>query len=75
MEKELATGQLGTVGGYGLALHGAQIAFTLQAGIPVGSAEVVVKIEMEEVLKLIAEKIPGQIDDAVFALIISSLKA
>lgn len=75
MEKDIVAGQLGTVGGYDLALHGAQIAFTMKAGVAYGGVEVVAKVELEEILKLVATKIPGEIDDAFIALIVSALKA
>lgn len=75
MEKDLVEGQIGTVGGYELDLHGSQLAFTIKAAVPMGGVDVVAKIEIEEVLKLISAKIPGQIDEAVFALIIGALKA
>lgn len=75
MEKDIVGGDLGTVGKYDVALHGAQVAVTIDVGVPYGSVGVVAKVELEAILKLVAEKIPGQIDDAFIALVISALKA
>lgn len=75
MDKDLATGQLGTVGAYDLALHGTQLAMTMKAGVPVGGVDVTARIEMGEILALLKAKIPGTVDDAIIDIIIAALKA
>lgn len=66
---DIAQGNLGTVGKYEIDLEGGFVVAKVGAGVAVGSAEMVVKISLIEILELAKKKIPGTIDDVVIDLI------
>lgn len=73
MEKDIVTGQIGQAGSYDLAIHGSALQFEVKAGVAVGSLSLVASLELDKVLDVIAAKIPGAVDDAIFALIKAAL--
>lgn len=75
MEGTLAEGQLGSVGKWDVKFEQGKLVVEAVASVPVGEAGVVVKVGADQVLDALAAAIPGKVDDAVFGLIKSALKA
>jgi hypothetical protein len=73
MDKEIVEGNLGTVGKYDVEFKGGCLVVELNAGAGPVSGGVVIKVDAGKVLDAIAAAIPGQIDDAVIAMIKGAL--
>lgn len=75
MEKDLVDGTLGGFGSYDLEFKGGKLSFKLGVAKSGASASLLVEVEADAVLDLIAAKVPGQIDDALLGLLKAALKA
>lgn len=74
MDKDLISGNLGTVGSYDVAFKGGNLIVSLTAAIPPGeSGSVTLSVDSNKVLDALAAAIPGKIDDAVIAIIKAAL--
>jgi len=74
MEKDIAQGNIGTVGQYEMDLKGRKIVAQAKVGVPMGSAGMVFELDLIEVLKTAKAKIPGLFDDAVIDVAISVIE-
>ncbi len=72
-DKELVGGALGSVGKYDVAFKEGSLVIEVDANVAVGSAGLVVKVGAKSVLDAISKAIPGQIDDAIIALLEKAL--
>jgi len=68
MESEVVNEQLGKVGHVGVSISGGKIVAEVDAGLPVGSAKIVLELDACAVLDAIAAAIPGTIDDAIIGV-------
>ena len=73
MEKDILDGQLGKVGKYDLEFKEGELRFVIEVGGLGLSAGVKVAVKASDVLDAIAKAIPGQIDDAIFAVMKQAL--
>lgn len=67
-DKDLAQGNVGSVGKYDVAVKGNQLVVELDANAAIGSAGVNVKVGIGPVLDALAKAIPGTFDDAIIKL-------
>jgi hypothetical protein len=75
MEKDIAEGQIGTFGKYDVEFKGGFLVAKFEAKAEFGvSSMMEVKIEADALIDSIAKAIPGQVDDAVFAVLKAALK-
>lgn len=74
---DIVESKLGTVGEVELDLVGGKLVFKLGAKEPSGLVEgqVLLTADCAQVLKLIASKIPGTIDDAIIGVAVAALEA
>ncbi len=68
MDKDIVAGNIGTVGKYDFKVEKGNLELEIDAGIPVGSVGIVVKLNAGEVLDAIAKAIPGTLDDALLGI-------
>lgn len=74
MDKDLVQGPVGNVGHYDVAIKAGVVVVSLSAAVSPVSAELKVSLSTDELLDKVAAAIPGQVDDAVIALIKVALK-
>lgn len=73
MEKDIVDGAIGKVGKYDLEFKEGELRFVLEVGQFGLGAGVKVAIKADAVLDAIAKAIPGQVDDAIFAVLKQAL--
>lgn len=75
MEKDIADGNIGTIGKYDLEFKGGflQVKVTAAPGLGI-EADLVVKVSSDALLDAIAKAIPGQVDDAIISVLKTALK-
>lgn len=71
---ELATGPLGPEGSFKLDLSGGKLLLTLNYKGEGGEGQLTFSVDSGYFLDKLAEKIPGQIDNAIFGLLKLALK-
>lgn len=79
MEKDIAEGNIGTVGVYDIEFKGGKLVAKAKLGTSTDQglsleADMLISLDAEKVIDAIAKAIPGQIDDAVLSLIKGALK-
>lgn len=72
-DKEIAQGNIGTVGKYDVAFKDGQLVMEMDATYGVGSTGLIQKVSAKEVLEALKKAIPGTVDDAVFNVIEAAL--
>jgi hypothetical protein len=65
MEKELASGQIGSVGKYEVAFKGGKLVAEIDASEGPLEEGLVLKLDAGKVLDALAKAIPGTLDDAL----------
>lgn len=73
MDANIVGGKVGSVGAYDVKFVGGQLAAELVVEEGPFAGNLSVKIDAGKVLDAIADAVPGQIDDAVIALIKAAL--
>lgn len=75
MEADLVSGPIGNVGSYDLAVKESKLSFKLDAKVAGDAVEagIVVSVSIVAVIDAIAKAIPGQVDDAIFAVLKAAL--
>lgn len=76
MEKEIASGEIGTVGKYHIYFKDGFLVVEANASVPPGeSITASIKVDSDKVLDAIALAVPGKIDDLLIALLKTGLKS
>lgn len=75
MDQHIADGKVGSEGGYSVDFKGGNLVALLDVKEGPFQGHVEAKIDSDMVLDAIAKAIPGQIDDAVIAVIKAALKS
>lgn len=75
MDMDIKDGAIGSEGSYDIDLKGGDLVFKVSHGSKGLSAGVEVSIKAEYFIDKLAEKIPGEVDDAIFAVLKGALKA
>lgn len=75
MEKDILDGKIGEVGAYDLEFKGGFLQFKLGINPGYGvEVDLVAKISSDSLMDALAKAIPGQVDDAFFAVVKTALK-
>ena len=75
MDMDLKEGSLGSEGEYSLKLVGGKVVFELAHQSGAVAAGVKAELDPDYFIDKLAEMIPGEVDDAIFAIIKGALKA
>jgi hypothetical protein len=75
MNMDIKDGAIGSEGSYDIDLEAGDLVFKVAHGSKGVSAGVEVRIKADYFLDKLAEKIPGEVDDAIFAVLKGALKA
>lgn len=73
MEKDLITGNLGSVGKYDLALNGNALTLSVDLNLGPVAVKVAITPSVREILDLLKTAVPGTIDDAIINAIEAGL--
>lgn len=75
MDDQIAAGQIGADAKYDVEFVGGQLKASINYTSSFGGGSVQVFIGADQILDAIAKAIPGTIDDAIFGLVKTALKA
>lgn len=76
MDKDLVSGDLGSIGKYDVAFRAGRLIVSGSASLPPGeNISASVEVDSDKVLDAIAAAVPGKIDDVVIGVIKAALKA
>lgn len=74
MEKDIAEGKLGTIGGYDLEFKGGKLIAKVNVGAEGISGALSLEFDADKLLDALAKAIPSQIDDALIGVLKGALK-